>query len=364
MFKWNALIIICFVTFNAHSQPLSAFHDYRGCFMVFDKGIVKELEHLPVKSFQVGGKCIPFVSHSGQFKVYYDGNVKTLADQFVSKYYTSPNLMVYQLYNQLYVFDNGNVHMLSGNVKNYAASDSLVAYFNENTYSTHIYYKDSIFDIESSLVGTPVIEFKAGDNLIAYYNKNTKYLKAFYHGKVWNILHSLSRIDFIAGRDILAYVDYAKNSFHLFYKGKMIDLEDYKPKSFKIGDDLMAYVDNLDGFKIFYDDEIHQISTFEPDFYEVKDSLVVFAEQGNLKVFYKGEVSEYGYFIPKDIQAKESTLAFIGPNGWLEAFTNGEFIEVTNDLITSYSVDYNVICINTTLKKIKIFSHGKTYDTN
>jgi len=136
------------------------------------------------------------------------------------------------------------------------------------------------------------------------------------------------------------------------------------PKSFKVGDDVLAYVDNLEGFKVFYEGETILIAPFEPDFYEVRDSLVVFAEQGSLKVFYKGKVVEYGYYIPADYQAQESTLAFIGPNGWLEAFINGQFIVVTNDLISSYAVYYHVITMNTTIKKMKVYSKGKIYDTN
>jgi hypothetical protein len=57
-------------------------------------------------------------------------------------------------------------------------------------------------------------------------------------------------------------------------------------------------------------------------------------------------------------------LAFIGPNGWLQAFANGKFVKVTSDLINGYSVSYNVICINTTIDKVKIYYKGKVYDTN
>jgi hypothetical protein len=364
MIKWIAAIVFWLFILNGYAQQLSAFHDYRRYLMVFDNGKIKELDHLPAQSFQVGGKCIPFISNTGQFKVYYNGNIITLADQSVSKYYASPDLMIFLQFDQLFVFDDGITTMLSSHVTNFASGDSIVAFFNENTYCSQVYYKGNIYTLEKSLVGNPVIEFSAGDNLIAYYNDNTKYLKSFYNGKMWNILQSSSKIAFQAGRNMLAYIDYAKNSFHVFYKGELFDLEDYEPKSFKVGDDLMAYIDNLGEFKVFYNGENQSITPFEPDFYEVKDSLVVFSEKGYFKVFYKGKVSEYGFYVPEEFQAQESTMAFIGPNGWLHAFTNGQFIKVTNDLITSYAVNCNIININTTIKKIKIFYRGRIYDTN
>lgn len=363
MFRLILHIAFLLSTATVFSQHLAAFHDYRKHFIVFDDGKLKELEHLPVQSFKVGGHFLAYVSNSGEFKVYHQGIGKTLCDQFVGDYYASPDLLVFKLYSQLYVFENGEVQLLSGHVKDFLTSDSLVAFYNENTRSSHIYYKGKVHELERSLVGSPVVDLVAGDNLFAYYNSNTRYLKAFYHGKNWNILQSPSRVPFLAGRNMLAYIDKSRNSLHLFNHGEVFDLEDYEPRSMQIGDDLLAYIDNLGSLKVFYDGQVHTISTFEPDFYNVKDSLMVFAEMGYLKVFYKGSVSEFGNFVPADYQVQESTMAFVGPNGWLQAFSNGRFIKVTSDLISTYSVNYNIISINTTVNKVKVYYQGKIYDT-
>lgn len=332
--------------------------------MVFDNGQTKELDHLPAQSFQIGGNCVPFVSNSGQFKVYYNGEVITLADQFVSRYFTSSYLLVYFVYDQLYVFDNGQSKLLSSHVTDFAAGDSIVAFFNENTHCSQVYYKGEVIDLERSLVGSPVREYRTGDNLFAYFNDNTNYLKVFYQGKIRNILQSASNVEYQPGRNILAYIDKGRNSFHLFYCGQIFDLEDYYPKSFKVGDDMLAYIDNLGTFKVFYNGETQIVSNFEPDFYELTDSLLVYSEQGYLNVFYKGEIHELGNFIPEEYQMQESTLAYIGPNGWLLAFTNGRLNRVTSDLINSFTLSYNLICINTTIDKVKIFYKGKLHDTH
>ena len=327
--------------------------------MIFDNGKVKELDHLPALSFKVGAICVPYVSNDGQFKVYFNGESKTLIDQEITKYYVSAYMMVYFVFDQLYVFDNGKSQLLSSNVKHFALGDSLVAFYNENTHSSHIYYKGKVFDLERSLVGNPIQDYTSGDNLFAWFNDNSKYLKVFYHGKVHEILKSASKIEYQPGRDLLAYVDKSRNSFHIFYKANFIDLEDYEPKSFKTGDDIMAYVDNLGSFKIFYAGNVQTISSFEPDFYEVKDSLVIFAEQNYLKVFYKGETHELENYVPKEYQMQESTLAFIGNNGWLQAFTNGKYITVSNDLIKEYYVIYNLIYLINTIDKVRIFYKGQ-----
>jgi hypothetical protein len=364
MKRWTSTLLFFFIIVEAFAQHLAAFNDYRRHFMIFDDGQVKELDHLPAQSIRAGANYVAYITNSGRFNVYFDGKSHTLSENYISRYVVSSNLLAYFIYDQMFVFDKGAAQLLSGKVKSFAIGDSILAYFNENTFSSHVYYKGEIITIERSLVGAPILEFKAGDNLIAYYNTNSKYLKAFYNGRIWNILQSSVNIPYEPGRNLLAFVDKSRNSFHVFNKGSTYHLEDYEPKSFKAGDDMVAYIDNLGEFKVYYQEKVLLLSPFEPDFYDVVDSLVVFAELGYLKVFYKGEIIEFGNFVPADYQAKESMLTFIGPNGWLKAFCNGKFMKVTNDLITSYSLNYNNIVINTTLNKIKVYSRGKIHDTN
>jgi hypothetical protein len=364
MLKLHLFVGLLLVGCNVLSQNLAAFHDYRRHFLVFDAGKVKDIEYLPVQSFQIGGICVPYVSNSGQFKVYYKGETLTLSERVVSKYIATRYLLVYLMYDQLYVFDNGKTTLLSSNVKKYAVGDSLVAFYNENTQSSHVYYKGKVIDLENSLIGNPIKGFRAGDNIFGYFNDNTKYFKIFYNGKLQNILKSNEDVIYEAGRNMIAYIDNSRNSFHVFYKGKVIDLEDYKPKSFQVGNDILAYVDNLGEFNVFMDGETKTISPFEPEIFTVKDSLVVFSEQGYFKVFYNGAVYELENYVPKDFQMQETTIAFIGLNGWLNAFSHGKYIKVTNDLVSSFVVTYNLIYINTTVNTIKIFYNGKLNDTN
>jgi len=273
-------------------------------------------------------------------------------------------LVAYFLYDQLYVFDNGKSQLLSSNVKKYAVGDSLIAFFNENTQSSHVYYNGKVVDLERSLVGSPIKGFRAGDNVFAYFNDNTKYFKVFYKGRLQNILKSNEEVMYEAGRNTIAYIDNSRNSFHVFYKGEITDLEDYKPKSFQVGDDILAYISSVGEFNVFVGGEKTQLSPFEPEVYMVKDSLVVFSEQDYFKVYYKGHIYELENYIPKDFQMQENTIAFIDLNGWLKAFTNGKYITVTNDLISSFVVAYNLIYVNTTVNTVKIFYKGKLKDTN
>ncbi len=353
------LIISALFIVKGNAQPLAAYHNYLKHFVIFDNGTTVSAENIPVKSYQIGKNCVAWVSNSGQFKVYYKGETKTLASNGIERYYTTRNLLFYFLFDQLYVFDNGNSQMLSSNVRSFAIGDELVAFYNENKSAPYVYYKGELQEIESSLTGEPISRFVAGDNIFAYFNNNTNYLKVFYDSKVQNVLQSNGQVFYKAGRDIIAYVDNSQNSFHVFYKGEVFDLESFKPKSFKVGKGVLAYVDNTGSFKIFSDGEVNTVSSFEPDVYDVQDELVIFTELEYFKVFYQNEVYELESYTPNNFQVKDGVMVYINVNGWLKAFVKGEQVFVTKDLIKSFELTYDLVIANTTGNTIKLFYKEK-----
>ncbi|RLD71039.1 MAG: hypothetical protein DRJ10_19765 [Bacteroidetes bacterium] len=364
--KLSIIIFVLILSNNSFAQNLNlaAYHNYLKHFIIFDSGEIHDVENTPVQSFQVGGNCIAYISSAGQLKVYYKGETQILSQQMVSDYFTTRNLLVYRLFDQLYVFDNGKQKLLSSNVQSFAVGDSIVAFFNPNRKSSHVYYKEKIYNLENSLVGDPIKDFKVSDNIFAYFNNNSKYFKVFYNGQLEEINQSNDLINFKPGRNLVAYEDNSTNTFHVFYKGEIIDLEDFKPKSFKVGDDLLAYIDALEEFKVFADGEVKVLSEFEPDAYYVTDSLVVYIEQGYLKVYYNGQIYELENFVPEDFQIQERTIAYIDLNGWLKAFSAGKHFTVTKDLVKSFKLTYNTILINTTVNTVKIYYEGALKDTN
>jgi len=348
----------------AQSFNLAGFHNYQNHFIIFDDGNFHDVENLPVQSFQVGGNCLAYVDNANKFKVYYNGEVQILTDILVDEYYVSRNLLVYKVFGQLYVFDNGKKQMLTSNVYRFVTGDSIVAYINANTNSAHAYYKGKIYNVENALTGHPIQDFEAGDNIFGYFNNNTKFFKVFYNGKLEDIAQTNDLITFKAGLNTIAYVDQSTNTFHTFYKGDVIDLDDFMPKSYKVGDNLIAYISSLEEFKVFTNGDIETISDFEPNAYYVTDSLIAYNEQGYFKVYYNGKIYELESYMPQDFQIQQSTIVYTDLNGWLKAFSSGRQFFVTKDIVKMFKLTYNTILINTTVNTVKIYFDGKLYDTN
>ena len=296
------------ITITAQSFNLAGFHNYQSHFIIFDDGKLHDVENLPIQSFQVGGNYLAYVDNAGKFKVYYKGEVVLLTNVLVDEYYATRNLLVYKIFGQLYVFDNGKKQMLTSNVYRYVVGDSIVAYINANTNSAHAYYKGRLYNLENALTGHPIQDFEAGDNIFGYFNNNTKFFKVFYNGQLEDIAQTNDLITFKAGLNTIAYIDRSTSTFHAFYKGEVIDLEDFMPKSYKVGDNLIAYISSLEEFKVFINGEIETISDFEPNAYYVTDSLIVYDEQGYFKVFYNGQIYELETYIPENFQIQQSTI--------------------------------------------------------
>jgi hypothetical protein len=186
------------------------------------------------------------------------------------------------------------------------------------------YYKGSIHILEDGLAGKTISSFQSGDNLVAYVSSRTRDFKVFYHGENRTIEPFLSGGIFKAGRDIVAYVNLSDLKFRVFYKGDVFPAEEFRPESWQVGDGIVAYVDNTGSFKYFEGGETEVISSFPPDFYLVRNRLVIYGEQGYLKVWYNNRSYTLESFIPSKWKADWNTIVYSDLNRNVKIFSRGE----------------------------------------
>ena len=155
--------LCCITFFTVNAQNLTAYHDYREYFYVFDNGLTKLLEYLPVQSYQIGGNAIAYIDNSYNLKVYSKGMVTKLDIVPDIKYFATDHLVAYMAAAQLYVFDNSRIKTLSNWVDYYAVGDSLIAFFDQFNQSFQVYYKGKSIVLEDALGEPPVKEFKIGE---------------------------------------------------------------------------------------------------------------------------------------------------------------------------------------------------------
>ncbi len=186
MKKLHIIILTSLLSGNIFSQNLSAYHDFRNKFYIFDNGKSIFAEPLPVNSFEVGKKSVAFVDNTGAFKVYLNGNIVKLSES-VNKYEITNNYLVYDLYGSLKVFDNGKTSLLSINYSRYSAGDSIVVFYDNTKKLFSAYYNGEIVILEDAIAKEAISNFKSGDNIVAF-KSNDNYLKVFYRGEISELM--------------------------------------------------------------------------------------------------------------------------------------------------------------------------------
>jgi len=348
-------------TWDLPAQHLAAYLDYRDRFFVFDHGEAKQLESYKLTSFQVGGNCVGYVNYHGDFMVYHNGSARLLEKTRPTEYIVTDYLMGYAINSVLKVFDDGEVKMLCNNTNGYIVEDSLITFYDEVQHQLKVYHKGQTRVIEDGLLQWPIRSYQSGDNILAYITTFDNKFKIYYKGEVIIVDQNVQETIYKAGRDIVGFMNLVTNAFMVFYKGEFYDLEAFRPESFQMGDEMLAYVSQEGDFKIFENGELVTIHTFPPDKYILKDSTLVFEDQNFLKTWCDGRVIEVERYIPKLYKISEKSVAYIDNNNRIKANVRCQPVHVSYEMVNDLDLVRNIIIYNEGINTIKIWYKGKLY---
>lgn len=350
------LILFVFPTFG-YSQDLNAYQDYRDYFYIYDDGEEREFEQFPVRSLSIGDKCVAYIDHKNHLKVYYDGVMHDLSN-VQENFILTDNLMVYKYDDQLFVFDHGQRTLLSILTSRFAVGDNMVAFYDKREERLKAYYDGTIYELEDALVNMPIHNFKVSEDIIAFIN-NHNYLKVFYEGEVNEVTYYAGKIKYAVGGDLLAYVDYSMNTFYVYDEGELIPLEYFEPMSFAMGDGFIVYTDHTGTFKYYSNKSKVTIASYEPDFYKVKDDIVLYSDQGYFKVYYQHQIYTLEKYIPSSYQIDHKAVAYEDVNGRLQLFYEGKEKTVSYEDVTEFRLAGNTLYYKLGQHNVRIFSMKK-----
>lgn len=357
------IIILFFVSFfSVQAQHLAAFNDNLNKFWVFEAGMFNKLEHIEIEDYQVGGILVAYIDRGSNLKIYRNGEVETLTQGAPIIYEATDYLLGYSIYEQLNVYDNGNNQVLSTQCDGYIIQDSIIVWRNRVDQTINIYYDGNVILLEDGLIYSPIEELRAGDNILAYIQNSTQEFKVFYLGETHVLDQSATQMIYKAGRDIVAYVNVFDQEFNVFYKGEEIKLEDFQPKSFQVGDDRLAYVDNMNRLKYFEKGNIITLSTYEPKFYEVTDNVVVFEEQGFFKTYCNGQIYIVERFIPQPYKIDFNSIAYLDQSRFLKFYNGCESITINYEKTREISVIRDLVIFVQGVNKPKVYFNGQIYE--
>ena len=303
------------------------------------------------------------------------------------------NISAYSDYkNYFFAFDNGpNIELESQPIKSYRVggnavayvngADNFRAYFNGETYDLLsippadyvatdnyvVYYRDMILNVfdngKRTLLSGYTKAYEAGDSMVGFFDLNNYMLRAYYNGQVQDIENLLGRqedsIKFKVGDNIMAYIN-ASDQFKIFYQEHILQLESYPADSFKVGRNTVAYVDGYSqNFKIFYNGMSYTVESTPPRSFRVADDMVAYVSNtGDFKIFYQGQLLKISSFEPVFYKVQDKVMVFFD-NKFFTAFYNGKITTLETYIPSNYQLDFNTIAYIDRISYLKAVYEGK-----
>lgn len=359
----NSFFILLFIishVITIKAQNIGAYSDDRGHLYFFNNGQKVKLEYQPVSSFKVGYNNISYVNSRGNLIAYSKDNIKTELGTFANYYQPTDYIYAYQQNSSLGTIENKAKKVLTNNVGKYIVGDSLIAFNDNIKKGFYAYYNNQIIELENNIIEEEILNFETSENTIAYFNA-TGYFKIFLHGKLIELDRPSTLYNYKVGQNIVAYTDNDNETFNVFDNNKVLTLEETIPVSYSCGDDLVAFVNNQDEFKVYYKGNTQEISSYAPNQYVVIDQLTIYENLGRFSIYYNGKNYELENYWVENFKADNNSLAYIDSQGWLIYFHDGKIDKITNQTITSFSLSGNVLQYSLNTNSFPILYQGKTW---
>lgn len=352
------LLITATSTTLSVGQGISAFHDYRNYFIVFDHGVFHEAEYLKVNNYKITRHFVVYVASDEALKVFEKGKKKKIADYF-DYYHVGEDFVVYEYAKHVYLYKNGKQTELC-DWCNADARDSILRVIKQPGSILEVTLRDTTIQISREVETTTMRTYRMEKNMFSWTDAGY-YLKLLYKNEIWDMA-----VDhpgkWQGGANILVWTDNFDQTFKCFYNGMIYDLESQLPKYSYTCDNTTAYLDYNGNFKIFYKGKTQQISQFEPTNLIAKDNLVSYMMGNQFKVFYDGKEYTLENYLPKSYGMNQNTLVYMDYYEKLAVFTAGEVKRnLTTEKIRDLSLINDVILYTTGINTVNAYWEGKNY---
>lgn len=358
------LASMLFLSFSIAAQDFAAFQDYRQRFFVFNAGEITQVETLEVEAFFVTKFGVAYLNNQEDVMLYNDKG-RTKVDYSAETIKAKDNLVAYSAGSVLKAIVGEDYTKLTLNKGNYWMGDDIILYENAFQGTLRVYEDGKESGLAGGIFDSKTSSITVGENIAVYRFSNSLY-KLYWNHKTYDVITYNGNITFSCGRDMVAFNDPITNTFVVFYQGQMYDVETQPAKSFKVGDNLLAYVDASGNFKVFdpSQNELPQtVANYGTTEYQVKDNTVAFFENGWLKYYSEGTLKQIVNYRPEAWAIDEANLVYIDLNGMLKGVMDGKEVEITTEKIKGFNLYNDCVVVNWMNETSSVYWKGKMYES-
>ena len=297
-----------------------------------------------------------YVDYKNAFNVFNAGVKTQLDHRQVLDYKVGNNLVAYiNPQNELWIYQNGKQKKIIDWVKNYTITDNILA-FGDNGFLN--VYENGNARLLCSQTGLHGI----GDSIVAYHDIQNNSFEVYYNQKILQLeTDLLNGIEsFKVGENLVAYIN-PQNYFLAFYQGEIIQLmytDD--PIKFEVGLNTIAYINPvIESFHVVYYGEEKELEEYPPLSFKCGDNMVAYVTmEGEFFQYYKGNKREVSSFAPDSYTVVDDMLVY-EMLGRLYAFYEGQSYELANFLPNNYQVDRGSVAFSDQQGKLWLFNAGE-----
>ncbi len=256
------------------------------------------------------------------------------------------------------IYYGGGVRTMNiGFTNEFRTSDHLIAFLNAR--SLNVFDRGEVRNLS-----TLCPEYYLGDSVLLFLDGVRSEYKAYYNGEVYGLENFLAENPIQSAKvsdNVAAYVNYA-NQFRIFYHGTVVAQEDVPVQSFEVGRNTVAYVDANRRLRAFSSGLTYTLDEYAPRDYIAGDNLVAFTTQdGYFKIFYGDSVQTIGFFRP-DYVVGDNIVAYRDAAGYFKVFYKGEIFTLDSYYPPSFTVQYHSLAYVDRGNVLKLFTEGEIYE--
>jgi hypothetical protein len=344
-----------------YNAQLAPFMDFNNFFKTFYKNSFRQLEFQAVRSFEASDNIIVYVDFRGDFKVYDGEKVQTFTNQLVS-YKLSDYQLAWNVGPVLYHYtpEINRKDLITTFGRDYVVTDSLMVYEDTRDNSVNVRFRGKNTQLYQ-MTGDLKMPDKIGDNTIVF-RDNGDVIKFFWNEQFFEFGVYTRPVVFDCGVNVICFNDPINQSFTVFDKGNLIDLESMFAKKFKAIRNDVVYEDIQGNLWSYHNGEKTPLSNFNVTQWDAIDDIVVWVENGLFFTFVDNQKTQLMNYVPKDYKIKNSTLVFRNNIGGISVFQNGKLTELTKQLDCNYFIYGNTVLVELFNKTFFVFDKGILYE--
>ena len=227
-----------------------------------------------------------------------------------------------------------------------------MGYFIDN-YQHFFIFEDGVYNKVEFI---PIQGAYVGNNYVAYL-RNNKRLTVYIDGEK----HELSATNppVFARDNLFAYM--IDEQLWLYDGNDLKMIEPWVSDDFVIGDDILAYTNNFDQFKVLYNDSLEVIELWDVKLASAGDNLIAYVDNnGFFKIFAYGDKEIIEDVAPSKFGASKNIVAYIDNLNTFKVWYDGEVTELLYERPPGFFMGEDMVCyMNHQTNQFNVFFKGE-----